>query len=216
MPAPRSSSTCTSRWAPSPSSFSATRSRSGATCPGSRRANGSPASRSPSPAAAATRRRAADARQSRRRRLRAQRDQDVHHERRRRRPLRRHGAHRSRAARGISAFLVEAAPRGCQQRDSRSPRWACTAPGPASCCCDGVRVPAQNRLGEEGAGFEVAMAALDSGRVGISAQAVGIAQGALDAAVAASARGAARRGQERRRDRRWRTWRRAPWAARAC
>ena len=50
----------------------------------------------------------------------------------------------------------------------------------------GVRVPAANRLGDEGIGFTVAMSALDSGRVGISAQAVGIAQGALDAAVAAS------------------------------
>jgi hypothetical protein len=47
----------------------------------------------------------------------------------------------------------------------------------------GVRVPAANRLGDEGIGFTVAMSALDSGRVGISAQAVGIAQGALDAAV---------------------------------
>ena len=53
---------------------------------------------------------------------------------------------------------------------------------------DGVRVPAANRLGDEGVGFTVAMSALDSGRVGISAQAVGIAQGALDAAVGASRR----------------------------
>jgi acyl-CoA dehydrogenase len=53
---------------------------------------------------------------------------------------------------------------------------------------DGARVPTANRLGDEGDGFRVAMSALDSGRVGISAQATGIAQGALDAAVAAARR----------------------------
>jgi alkylation response protein AidB-like acyl-CoA dehydrogenase len=53
---------------------------------------------------------------------------------------------------------------------------------------DGVHVPAANRLGDEGVGFTVAMSALDSGRVGISAQAVGIAQGALDVAVESSRR----------------------------
>ncbi|MBM7704086.1 acyl-CoA dehydrogenase [Metabacillus iocasae] len=46
------------------------------------------------------------------------------------------------------------------------------------------RVPKENVLGEEGDGFKVAMMTLDGGRNGIAAQAVGIAQGALDAAVA--------------------------------
>ncbi len=45
------------------------------------------------------------------------------------------------------------------------------------------RVPKENRLGEEGDGFKVAMMTLDGGRNGIAAQAVGIAQGALDASV---------------------------------
>jgi alkylation response protein AidB-like acyl-CoA dehydrogenase len=45
-------------------------------------------------------------------------------------------------------------------------------------------VPAADRLGEEGQGFKIAMRALDSGRIGISAQAVGLAQGALDDALA--------------------------------
>jgi alkylation response protein AidB-like acyl-CoA dehydrogenase len=49
---------------------------------------------------------------------------------------------------------------------------------------DGVPVPASNRLGEEGEGFGIAMATLDSGRVGISAQAVGIAQGCIDVILA--------------------------------
>lgn len=44
-------------------------------------------------------------------------------------------------------------------------------------------VPAANRLGEEGEGFKIAMKTLDGGRNGIAAQAVGIAQGALDAAL---------------------------------
>ena len=45
------------------------------------------------------------------------------------------------------------------------------------------KVPVTNRLGEEGDGFKIAMMTLDGGRNGIAAQAVGIAQGALDAAV---------------------------------
>ena len=73
---------------------------------------------------------------------------------------------------------------------------------------DGVRVPVTNRLGDEGVGFTVAMSALDSGRVGISAQAVGIAQGALDAAVGASRRH--RDAGWRSTRRRSRTWRRVP------
>jgi butyryl-CoA dehydrogenase len=45
------------------------------------------------------------------------------------------------------------------------------------------KVPVENRLGDEGEGFKIAMMTLDGGRNGIAAQAVGIAQGALDAAV---------------------------------
>jgi alkylation response protein AidB-like acyl-CoA dehydrogenase len=48
---------------------------------------------------------------------------------------------------------------------------------------EGVRVPAANRLGEEGDGFSIAMRTLDRSRPGIAAQAVGIAQGALDVAT---------------------------------
>ncbi|MCK4455600.1 MAG: acyl-CoA dehydrogenase, partial [Thermoplasmata archaeon] len=48
------------------------------------------------------------------------------------------------------------------------------------------RIPKENLLGEEGAGFKIALWALDAGRIGIAAQAVGIAQGALDEAVAYS------------------------------
>ncbi|HIB65373.1 MAG TPA: acyl-CoA dehydrogenase, partial [Phycisphaerales bacterium] len=48
---------------------------------------------------------------------------------------------------------------------------------------DGVKVPKENLVGEEGEGFKVAMATLDCGRIGIAAQAVGIAQRALDEAL---------------------------------
>ena len=48
---------------------------------------------------------------------------------------------------------------------------------------ENCRVPKENMLGEEGEGFIIAMKTLDGGRNGIAAQAVGIAQGALDAAV---------------------------------
>jgi alkylation response protein AidB-like acyl-CoA dehydrogenase len=48
---------------------------------------------------------------------------------------------------------------------------------------DGVRVPEANRIGDEGQGWELAMATLDRSRPGIAAQAVGIAQGALDVAT---------------------------------
>ena len=52
------------------------------------------------------------------------------------------------------------------------------------CSFDDVRVPAERRLGEEGDGLKIALAGLDSGRLGIAAVATGLAQGALDAAVA--------------------------------
>jgi butyryl-CoA dehydrogenase len=58
------------------------------------------------------------------------------------------------------------------------------ASGTTELAFEGMRLPASARLGEEGEGFKIAMATLDGGRVGISAQAVGIAQGAFEAALA--------------------------------
>jgi alkylation response protein AidB-like acyl-CoA dehydrogenase len=48
---------------------------------------------------------------------------------------------------------------------------------------EGCRVPVQNRLGQEGEGFKIAMQTLDGGRIGIACQAVGIAQAAFEEAV---------------------------------
>ena len=49
---------------------------------------------------------------------------------------------------------------------------------------DGVELPAERRIGEEGMGLRIAFSALDSGRLGIAAVATGLAQAAVDAAVA--------------------------------
>ena len=87
---------------------------------------------------------------------------------------------------GMTAFIVEtdtpgfAAPRVEHKMGIRgSPT--------AELTFDDVRVPLANRLGEEGEGFKIAMATLDRSRLSIAAQAVGIAQGALDASVAYAA-----------------------------
>ena len=85
-------------------------------------------------------------------------------------------------AHGISAFLVEAAWPGVTAGAPLA-KMGLHGSWTSELVLDGVHVPAANRLGDEGVGFIVAMSALDSGRVGISAQAVGIAQGALDASV---------------------------------
>jgi alkylation response protein AidB-like acyl-CoA dehydrogenase len=85
-------------------------------------------------------------------------------------------------ARGASAFLVEPAFRGfriARYEDKMGLRISKTA----EIALDECEVPAENRLGEEGQGLKIALEALDGGRVGIAAQAVGIAQGAFEEAV---------------------------------
>lgn len=84
---------------------------------------------------------------------------------------------------GISCFLVPASTPGLTA-DPPERKMGLTGSATATMRFDDVRVPATRRLGEEGEGLRIALAGLDSGRLGIAAVAVGLAQGALDAAVA--------------------------------
>jgi butyryl-CoA dehydrogenase len=84
--------------------------------------------------------------------------------------------------RGISAFLVDASSPGLD-RSHHQVKLGVNASGTVEIFLADVEVPAANRLGEEGDGFKIAMATLDGGRIGIAAQAVGIAQEAFEAAV---------------------------------
>jgi alkylation response protein AidB-like acyl-CoA dehydrogenase len=90
---------------------------------------------------------------------------------------------KSKGAKGISTFIVDAKTKGID----RGPNEKKMGIRSSDCCMltfEDVHVPAANILGVEGKGFSVAMCALDSGRIGIAAQAVGLAQGALEAAIA--------------------------------
>ncbi|MFP5341216.1 MAG: acyl-CoA dehydrogenase family protein, partial [Gammaproteobacteria bacterium] len=87
---------------------------------------------------------------------------------------------------GMSAFIVEAdAPGFAAPRVEH--KMGIRGSPTAELTFDGVRVPVANRLGEEGDGFRIAMETLDRSRLSIAAQAVGIAQGAIDASVAYAA-----------------------------
>ncbi len=88
--------------------------------------------------------------------------------------------------RGMSAFVVEADTPGFAAPRVEHKLGIRGSPT-AELTFDDVRVPVANRLGEEGEGFKIAMSTLDRSRLSIAAQAVGIAQGAIDAAVAYAA-----------------------------
>jgi alkylation response protein AidB-like acyl-CoA dehydrogenase len=87
--------------------------------------------------------------------------------------------------RGISCFLVPTGSDGFSARKIDG-KLGLRAQDTAELVLDGVRVPDSARLGAEGAGFKVAMSALDNGRISLAAGSVGIAQGCLDACVAYS------------------------------
>ena len=84
--------------------------------------------------------------------------------------------------RGISAFLVDADSPGFD-RSRHQVKLGVNASGTVEIFLTDVLVPAENRLGEEGEGFKIAMSTLDGGRIGIAAQAVGIATEAYEAAL---------------------------------
>jgi alkylation response protein AidB-like acyl-CoA dehydrogenase len=84
---------------------------------------------------------------------------------------------------GISAFAVE---QGWEGFDfgKLEEKMGWNASPMRELLFEGCEVPSENLVGEEGQGFRIALAALDSGRLGIAACSVGLAQGAFDAAVA--------------------------------
>ncbi|MCL7427954.1 acyl-CoA dehydrogenase [Streptomyces sp. YS415] len=85
--------------------------------------------------------------------------------------------------RGITAFLVPGDAEGLSGAAPEKKMGMKGSPT-AQVHFDGVRVPDERRIGEEGQGFAIALSALDSGRLGIAACAIGVAQAALDEAVA--------------------------------
>jgi alkylation response protein AidB-like acyl-CoA dehydrogenase len=85
--------------------------------------------------------------------------------------------------RGISCFLVPADTPGLSA-DNPEQKMGLMGSTTATMLFEDVRIPAERRLGDEGQGLPIALAGLDSGRLGIAAVATGLAQGALDAAIA--------------------------------
>jgi len=85
--------------------------------------------------------------------------------------------------RGITAFMVDANKPGFV-RGKKEPKLGIRASATSEIMFEDYRCPIEDRLGEEGDGFKIAMAVLDAGRIGIAAQALGIAEAAYEASVA--------------------------------
>jgi alkylation response protein AidB-like acyl-CoA dehydrogenase len=84
--------------------------------------------------------------------------------------------------RGVTAFLIETDQPGFA-RGKTEPKLGIRASATSEILFDNYACPVENRLGNEGDGFKIAMAVLDAGRIGIASQALGIAGAALDASV---------------------------------
>jgi len=83
---------------------------------------------------------------------------------------------------GISAFVIDTQEPGFVQGKTE-PKLGIRASATCEIELEDYVCPAENRIGDEGKGFKIALTVLDAGRVGVAAQAVGIAQAAYDAAV---------------------------------
>ncbi len=89
---------------------------------------------------------------------------------------------RSKGSRGASAFIVEKGTAGFSVGKEEN-KMGIRASSTAELVFEDCRVPAENLISREGMGFIVAMKTLDQSRPGVAAQALGIAQGALDSAL---------------------------------
>ncbi|MCB2178470.1 acyl-CoA dehydrogenase [bacterium] len=85
--------------------------------------------------------------------------------------------------RGVTAFLVDANTPGFS-RGKKEPKLGIRASATSEINFEDCRIPVENRLGEEGEGFKIAMSVLDAGRIGIATQALGIAEAAYEASIA--------------------------------
>ncbi|MDW7668400.1 MAG: acyl-CoA dehydrogenase [Bacillota bacterium] len=89
---------------------------------------------------------------------------------------------KSKGTRGISAFIVDKEYEGFTI-GKKELKMGIRGSATCELIFENVKVPKENLLGKEGKGFSIAMKTLDGGRIGIAAQALGIAQGAIDEAV---------------------------------
>jgi alkylation response protein AidB-like acyl-CoA dehydrogenase len=85
--------------------------------------------------------------------------------------------------RGVTAFLVPTGTAGFEAREIKG-KLGLRGQATAELFLDGVRLPAEARLGEEGQGFKIAMSSLDKGRVSVAAGCVGLVQACLESSVA--------------------------------
>jgi butyryl-CoA dehydrogenase len=90
---------------------------------------------------------------------------------------------RTKGTKGISAFIIEKEMHGFSV-GKKEEKMGIRGSSTCELIFENVEVPVANLLGKEGGGFGIAMKTLDGGRVGIAAQALGLAQGAIDATVA--------------------------------
>lgn len=89
---------------------------------------------------------------------------------------------KGKGAKGISTFIVEAGWEGFS-RGAHEDKMGIRGTRTSDLIFENVKVPKENLLGKEGKGFVVMMNTLEAGRIGVAAQAVGVAQSALDEAI---------------------------------